>query len=729
SEGTLAIFTEATLRTIPLPGGRSGVLLGFAGLEAALKATERILATGPAACELLDRRLLTLARGNEAGDIAAAIDAAVEAVVLVAYETDTSAAAQRQVRDLTEALARGPEPPLQIIAAVSDAEQARLWRLREGALPSLYGAKHGPQPVPFIEDVGVPVAALPEFLTRTQAALKEVEVTASFLIHAGTGQVHVRPFLDLGKQADVARLVPLAERVHGLTLELGGTVSAQHGTGLARTPWVARQFGPLYPLLRQIKAIFDPRGIFNPGKIVDPDPDAAAWPLRQAALGAPPAPRLRWQPLELAVEANHCNGCGHCLTEAPPLRMCPIFRATHDEAATPRAKANLLRQLLHDKAVSLTLASDEVRAVADLCVNCKMCAVECPAHVNVPKLMLEAKAANVAQHGLDRGRWFLARLQRAAQWGSSMPLLINALLQSRLGRWLFGWWFHLAAERRLPRFAPRTFLWLAERRGWTQKPSGKKPAAALFVDLYANHFEPSVAEAATRVVQHQGYDVYVPPDQVSCGMEALAQGDVDTARELATRNLRAFAEIARQGMPIICLEPTTALMLRQDSLQIIDDVDATAVAAQAVEFTTFLDQLRRRGQLRDRWQRFEATIGYHVPCHMKALGDPVKGPDLLASVPGLSVHKLDVGCSGMAGTFGLLKRNYAASLAAGRPLLDALRGLNLTGAAAECSACRLQIEHAGGKRSLHPAQYLAIAYGLMPELADRLKQPFRSLVL
>src|SRR5262249_28591700 len=149
--------------------------------------------------------------------------------------------------------------------------------LREVALPSLYGLKGGAQPVPFIEDVGVPAEALPEYLGRLQEILKEMEVTASFLVHAGAGQVHARPFLDLQRQEDVAKLSPLAEKVHELALTLGGTVSSQHGTGLARTPWVARQFGPLYPLLRQIKAIFDPRGIFNPGKIVDPNPNAPAW--------------------------------------------------------------------------------------------------------------------------------------------------------------------------------------------------------------------------------------------------------------------------------------------------------------------------------------------------------------------------------------------------------------------------------------------------------------------
>jgi FAD/FMN-containing dehydrogenase/Fe-S oxidoreductase len=729
SEGTLAIFSEATLRTIPLPAGRSLVLVGFASLDHALRAAAPVLATRPAACELLDRRLLSLTRGSSTEDVAALVDPAVEAVLLVEYETESPDDAHRFALDLVELMSRGEFRPLQVVPALVADRHERLWRLREAALPSLYGVKGGAQPVPFIEDVGVPVEALPEYLARVQEIFRESEVTGSFLVHAGAGQVHARPFLDLQRQEDVAKLSPLAEKVHTLALALGGTVSAQHGVGLARTPWVARQFGPLYPLLRQVKAIFDPLGIFNPGKIVDPDASTPVWPLRVAAAAEPEPRALRWQALEVVTESNHCNGCGQCRIELPGGRMCPIFRATHDEAAAPRAKANLLRQLLQKQADTLTVASDEVRAVADLCVNCKMCALECPAHVNIPKLMLEAKAANVAKHGLDRGRWFFSRLQRAARWGSKLPVFMNLLLQSRLGRWLFGRLFGLATRRRLPRFARHTFLAHAQRVGWTKKTENGKPQVALFVDLYANHFDPSVAEAATRVLQHHGFDVFIPPEQTSSGLEALSQGDIETTRELAALNLRAFAEVARQGLPIVCLEPSGALMLRRDYLEFLDDVDARAIAEHAVEFTAFLQRLDQAGSLRGDLQPLVGTIGYHIPCHMKALQGPLAGPDLLRKIPGLRVHTIDLSCSGMAGTFGLEQKNVSVSLAAGQPMLDELRRLEGSTGAAECSTCRMQMEEGAGRRSLHPAQYLAIAYGLMPELADRLKKPFRSLVL
>jgi Fe-S oxidoreductase len=391
-----------------------------------------------------------------------------------------------------------------------------------------------------------------------------------------------------------------------------------------------------------------------------------------------------------------------------------------------------LRQLLSEPANGLTPGSDAVRAVADLCVNCKMCALECPAHVDIPKLMLEAKAANVAQHGLDRQHWFFARLAKVAAWGSSMPLFFNMLLQTRPTRWLLGKMFGLSPRRRLPRFARRTFLDLAERRGWTEPPpaatsADAKPRVALFIDLYANHFDPSLGEAAVRVLEHQGFDVHVPAAQKSSGIEALSLGDVETARDYAAQNLEVFAELAREGVPIICLEPSAALMLRHEYLELIDSVDARLVAEQAIEFTTFLGRLET---LRDDFsQRVEVSVAHHVPCHLKALQGPVAGPKLLAAIPGIKVHTVDVSCSGMAGTFGMQTRNYQTSRIAGEMLLAEVGRSEFQAGAAECSSCRMQIEDGAGKRTLHPAQYLALAYGLMPELATRLKRPLRPLVL
>ena len=730
SEGTLALFTEATLRTIPLPGGRAIVLLGFASLEAALRGVERTLPTGPSACELIDRRLLSLAKGNEAAQVAALVPAAAEAVLLVEYEADTPGDACAAADRLADLLAHADKQAIHVSAAFEDAAIDRLWNLREMALPSLYALKGGAQPVPFIEDVGVPVDALGEYLHRVQDILQEYEATASYLVHAGVGQVHTRPFLDLQRPEDVSKLTVIADKVHTLALSLGGTVSAQHATGLVRTQWVARQYGPLYAVFRQLKSIFDPRGIFNPGKIVDPDPRQATWPLRTF-----PGPdkqgvhwQLHWEPGAVRKESAHCNGCGQCRLEVPGQRMCPVFHASHAEEAAPRAKANLLRALLQEETDSRLLASGEVRAVADLCVNCKMCAHECPAHVNIPKLMLEAKAANVAEFGMHRSDWFFARAEGFVRWGSRLAPAANFLLASQTGRWLLQKFFGLAGQLRLPRFAYRHFLRLAKRRGWTGKPTSSRPKIAYFADVFATYNEPMLGEAVVAVLQHQGFEVHVPPGQWGSGAAALTYGDVESAREIAGKNVRVLAELAREGYTIVCSEPTAALMLRQDYLDLLDDPDSRLVAEHTVELAAFLMDLHQQRRLQTDFLKLDLSLGHHVPCHVKALGS-VASPDLLSLIPGVRVQKIDVSCSGMAGTFGMRAANVETALAAGRPMLSELGRAGIRFGSTECSTCRIQMENVTGKRTLHPVQYLALAYGLLPQVASRLQEPRLELVL
>jgi FAD/FMN-containing dehydrogenase/Fe-S oxidoreductase len=731
SEGTLALFTEATLRTIPLPGGKALLLLGFATLDSALRAVHRALPTGPSACELIDKRLLSLARASEAGQVVALVPPEAEAVLLIEYEGTTPREARDAALELADHLFRTERLALSAVPAFEAQAIERLWQVREVALPALYSLRGGSQPVPFVEDVAVPLEELPRYLHGVQEVLKQHETTASFLIHAGAGQVHTRPFLDLDRPEDVARLAAIAEAVHTLALDLGGTISTQHGTGLARTPWVARQYGPLFAVFRQLKAVFDPLGIFNPGKIVGADPNLPPWPLRTAppASAEPASRHLRWNAGDIRKEATSCNGCGQCRLDLPGQRMCPVFHAVHSEPATPRAKANLLRYLLQEKTDPKLMAADEVRAVADLCVNCRMCALECPAHVDVPKLMLEAKAANVAEYGLDRKDWFMARTEKFARLGSAFAPLANQLLNSASFRWLLEKLVGVSRERRLPRLAARPFLRRARRNGWSRKSRSGRPRLAYFVDVYANYIDPQIAEAVVAVLHHNGFDVYVPPDQRGCGMAALAHGDVESARETAEHNLRLLGEAAREGYTILCSEPTAALMLSRDYLDLVDDPDARLVAAQTVEFTAFLWGLHQEGRLKTDFAAINLMLGHHVPCHLKALHHEPAGPRLLSLIPGIRVHTIDVSCSGMAGTFGLRTENYQTSLAAGRRMLTELQRPRVLFGSTECGSCRMQMEAGAGKRTLHPAQYLALAYGLLPAVQRRLREPFRELVL
>jgi len=755
TEGTLAVTTEATFRTVPLPGGRAVVLLGCANVETAVRAAGRATAAGPVACDLLDRRLLQLLRGGPA-QTASLVPVGVEALLLVEFEGHAPAEARAAAGLLADALRRD-RLALWSRLALNEDDIAAMWQLRDHAVEQLYAQRGAAPPATFVEDVAVPTPALGEYLVKVQALLRKHEVTATFLLHAATGQVHMRPFLDLNRRADASRAWSLADDVYRLVLDLGGTVSTQHGTGLARTPWVEAQYGPLVEVFRHVKAIFDPAGIFNPGKIVGKSSGVPFWPLRgqgdketrrqgdkeapdplpspgvaTPGAGDPPeAPTQLLVPLSvLQEEAQRCNGCGECRSTSPAERMCPIFRVLPTEEATPRAKANLLRHLLRGDADPHALASDEARAIADLCVNCRMCARECPAQVDIPRLMLAAKAANAERHGLDRADAVLARTESYAWLGSLLAPFVNAALGSRPFRWYLEKFFGLSSRRRLPAFAATNFLRRAQRRGWTRKPAASgRPRVAYFVDLFATYNDPSIGEAVVAVLHHNGVEVYVPPRQHGCGMAPLAVGDLDTARDILQANFRELADLAREGYPILCSEPTAAVLFRDDARVLLPGPDADLIAQATVEFTAYLWSLHQQGRLRTDFRPLPLALGHHVPCHMKALGGPVVGPDLLRLVPELRVHTIDVGCSGMAGTYGLRADAFDTSMAAGAAMLAELGRPRVVFGSTECGTCRIQMEDGSNKRTLHPAQYLALAYGLMPELRDRLERPVGRRVL
>ncbi len=725
SEGTLAIVTEATLRTIPVAGGTALALLGFPTLEAAVRAGLALRAHHPVSADLLDRRLV--------GSTRAAGLLSVGAALVVAFEADTEREATERAWGAVEALRR--EHILRVLSEPTCAPEgvAEVRAARAAAVSGLFSAG-GPRPLALVEDVGVPADAVPEFLGRVQELLRRSEVSASFLIHALTGQVHTRPLLNPNDPADRAKLWPLAEAVHALALELGGTVSTQHGTGLARTPWVERQYGPLFPVFRELKRVFDPKGILNPGKIVGPDPSREAWPLRTGDRGrgtgdsegnGARVPLLVWKGAP-GAETERCHGCGDCRTRAAPARMCPAFRATGNEGDSPRGMLNALR-------AGEGVPPDELSAAAGRCLNCKQCRDECPSKVDVPNLMLEAKARHHAEHGLDRADWFLARAEGFAALGSNFAPLVNMLLARRGPRWLAEKLFGLSRKRLLPAFALRNFFRRSRGLGLHKKraaSSGRGDAArvALFVDVFAAYNDPSIGEAAVAVLQHNGIEVYVPPRQRGSGAAALAQGDLDAARDAAVRNVRALADLTREGFRIACLEPTSALMLTQDYLTLLNDPDAQAVAAHSVELMTYLGELRTAKKLRTDFKRLDLALGHHVPCHQKALRGAIRGLDLLELIPGVRVHTIDAGCSGMGGTWGLRADRYADSLAAGRAMFAELDRPRVLLGSTECSACRIQMQEGTGKRTLHPVQYLAYAYGLLPDLDARLGQPLGQLV-
>lgn len=721
SEGTLGLFTELTLRTRPLPESRAAALFAFADLDAAVRAAG-LIDPVPTACELLDRRVVSLIQSRHP-ELARLVPVPAEAVLVVEWESaDEGGAADRAVEQIDRLYLSGGAA-IHAVPGIMPDDRERVWAFREAALPCLGQLRGGPAAVNVVDDVGVPPERLPEFLAKVRELLRRFELTAAVIVQAATGQIELRPFVDMTLPDGAAKLWSLADELAELTTRLGGVIASRQGVGLARTPWVAKVRPRTAALYREIKNLFDPQGLFNPGPVVGPDPSRPAWPLREAIEPSWPNAALVWRPRELANELAACQGCGDCRTETPAARMCPVFRAVPSEEASPRAKVNLLRDLLAPGADPAKVGDDAVRAVAELCVNCKACARECPSKVNVPKLMLEAKAAHVAANGLGRTAGTLARIEGYAAWGSALAPFSNWLLARPAARWWAEKFLGIDRRRRLPAFARLPFLGRAKRWGWSRRPDDGGEKVAYFADLFANYFDPDIGEAVVRVLKHNKVSVVVPVKQYGSGMAPLVQGDVDAARDAARRNLNTFAELARDGYRIVCSEPTAAVMLRHDYLDLIDDADAVLVARQTIELTAYLWELHHRGRLRTDFRPVDLAVGHHVPCHVRALGGPVAGPRLLELIPRLRVTTIDVSCSGMAGTYGLAAKNFAASLAAGAPLMAELSRPRVVVGSTECGSCRMQMEHGSGKRTLHPVQYLALAYGLMPDTSRRLRQP------
>ncbi len=749
SEGTLGVIADATLRTVPLAGGTARALLGFTALDGAVQAGLALLPlAGMVSCELLDQRRLAFAKAAQPKGGVLVPPPMIGAVLAVAAEADGPADA---LDALTAALDRLRRDYRFVALVEATTEPRDLDRVRDFADASRRGietVRAGPRPTAGCDDVAVPVEELGTFLKGLQTVARRFDLAVPLRVNVLAGQVEARPILDARVPADRRTLWSFADAVHTLALSAGGTVGSRRGTGLLRSPWLEPQFGPLVGVFRAVKEIYDPLDLLNAGKLFDADPSRPAWPFPvQAELPTPRAPialALFDDEAALTAEVEACHSCGACRTEVAG-RMCPVFRATAAEAASPRAKANLWRAALQSADPLAAVGTPDAEEVARLCVNCKMCHVECPTRVDVPRLMLEAKAAHHDAHGFRRGAWIAARIEGLSMLAGTFAFTANALLATRPTRWLAEKLFGISKQRALPRFTHRTFL----RRAWRLKLTGKRapirgtearPDATVrkaekvvyFVDLFANYHDPSLGLATVAVLRHHGIEVYVPWRQRGSGMAPLVQGDVETARRTAAANVRTLAPLVREGYRIVCSDPTAALALTQEYAHLLDAPDADLVRENTVELTSFLWGMHEAGELRTDFEPLALRLGHHVPCHVKALladsGETPAGPRLLALIPGLSVQTIDVSCSGMAGTYGLRAENFAASLEAGKPMLDIVRSDAVVYGSTECGACRMQMQTAAGKRTLHPVQYLALAYGLMPELRTKLARPLGRLI-
>lgn len=741
SEGTLGLFTEATLFTMPLPEFRSAAILMFSSLENAIQAMQLILPLEPSACDLLDRRLLSLGRGSDQRFRDLILPDA-EAGMVVEFPGTSEREVQQRLDDL-QRLLKARQIEFQLTRQASNYDDVEsLWALPSKVVSLLAGLKGASRPLPFVEDIAVPPERLAEFLPVAQRVFQRHEVTATLYAHAASGQIHFRPIMPVPIRGAETAMEAIARDLYRKVRDFGGTITGEHGDGLSRTAFIRTQYGALYRVFQQIKDVFDPQRLMNPDKIISNDPSLTVKYLRHTRPQIDETPgtqskpllpvmQLSWTAEEAADAAVRCNGCATCRVQTPPQRMCPFAEENGDEEVSPRAKANVVRNSLCTDKMQELLAQPDTSKLLVSCFNCKQCQLDCPSQVNIPHLLIEARAQHVQAHGLSKTAWLLSRVHTYARMASRGSFLINRLLNNFLFRRSLQRFLGISAQRRLPRFTQRPFLETQRVRRVENSgaPGSSKPTVVYFVDYFANSHDSELAEAFVRVLEHNGYRVFIPPAQTVTGMAMFSNGDLAAARIIAEQNIRELIEPAREGYAVVCTEPTAALCLSQEYPMLVQNDDAGIVAQQTTDAGSFLAGLHRQGKLKLDFKALPIRIGWHTPCHVKALQNGTPMLDLLALIPELTVLKIEKGCTGMAGTFGIAAENFEKSIEIGGALIREMQTIDADAGVTDCSSCRMQMEQAATIPTIHPIKLLALSYGLMPRIADRLKARPTGLIM
>jgi FAD/FMN-containing dehydrogenase/Fe-S oxidoreductase len=740
SEGTLATTRRITLKLMPLPRHKTLGVINFPTFHQAMDLTRHIVKLGPCAVELVDRTMIELARSNPAFRpvIDKALIGAPEAILLVEFAGESLAEQQQSLRLLVELMADLGLPG-SVVEMVDAGAQKALWEVRKAGLNIMMSMRGDGKPVSFIEDCAVPLEHLAEYTSRLTEVFERHGTRGTWYAHASVGTLHVRPILDM-RRGGAEKMRAIAEEAGALVRQYKGAFSGEHGDGLVRSEWVAWQFGPrLVRAFEEIKDLFDPAGLMNPGKIVrtthmddtelfrfkpgyqpialKPALDWSAWnvqtdPVTEQAS----APGTGGDPAGgFAKAVDMCNNNGHC-RKFDAGTMCPSYRVTKDEQHLTRGRANTLRLALSGQLGDEGFTSQAMRDTLDLCVGCKGCKRDCPTGVDMARMKTEFLYQWQKKHGLGLKDKLIAHLPRWAPWAARMPWLANLRNTlpgaARLSEKLLG----LSAKRSLPTWRSDTFM-----RG---APAGVAPELAdvvLFADTFNNYFESENAFAALQVLEAAGYKVHVarpaasdaqPDRPLCCGRTYLASGLVDQAKAEARRVVEAMRPFVARGVPVVGLEPSCLLTLRDEFLVMGLGADADALGAQAFLFEEFLAREHAAGRLKLPLKALPvAGALLHGHCHQKAFDAVRPVQTILGLIPGLKVDLIESSCCGMAGSFGYEASHFDVSMQmAELSLLPAVRAASAdTLVVADGTSCRHQIADGSPREAVHVARVLARA--------------------
>ena len=692
SEGTLAVVLNAQLNLVPLPKAKAVLAVQFDTLLDALAATPPILTHQPSAVEVMDGGILENTKHSPA--FRALRDSFIHgdpgALLCIEFYADSTEALRPRLAKL-EADLRAQGMGTHFHHAYDLASQARIWGLREAALGLSMNVKTDAKSISFVEDTAVAPEKLRDYIERFQQILERHGTTAGVYAHASVGCLHVRPVINMKTADGIRGFETIANEVADLVLEFGGALSGEHGDGLLRSPFIEKMFGArLYQAFREIKQAFDPEGLLNPGKIIDPPPLTAN--LRYGAGYQTPNPFTFFDYSEyggMGGAVDMCSGVGACRKKIEGT-MCPSYMATRDERDSTRARANVLRLAMNGRLGEAGLGDEGVKETMELCLECRACKAECPVSVDVARFKSEFLADYYKRHGTPLAARLFGHAPAIAKLGSMMPGLAN--FAQSVAKPLAG----IDARRSLPQLASRTLA--------SQFPQAQS-SVYLFNDTFINYYEPAIGMAAQRVLYAAGITVALAPNSC-CGRPQISKGLLDAARRHAEENTRRLAPLVAKGTRFVFCEPSCLSAVKEDAPALLRGPmreQAQRVADACVLFEDFLEHELNEGRAELDLAQGPAEIVLHGHCHQKAMGLLPSAKALLARVPGSRIVDPDAGCCGMAGSFGYTHYDVSRTIAE-RKLLPAVR--NAQAVVAAGTSCRHQMDDLAQVKALHPAQFL-----------------------
>lgn len=731
SEGTLVTILEATLRLVPQPQASSLLVLGYPDVFSAGDHVTDLLPLKPIGLEGLDHLLLEYIKqkGTNTGNLKLLPEG--RAFLLVEFGGDSKADADRQARDCMALLRKQPNAPSMKLYDDADEEQ-KLWKVRESGLGATAFVPGIPDTWPGWEDSAVPPERVGDYLRDLRQLFDRYGYKPSLYGHFGQGCVHCRIDFDLYTAEGVRNWRSFLDDAADLVVRHGGSLSGEHGDGQARAELLPRMFGEeLVQAFREFKAIWDPEGKMNPGKVIDANPITSN--LRVGPDYNPPHPATHFQFPDdhgtFARAALRCVGIGNCRNHGHQT-MCPSYMVTREEMHSTRGRARLLWEMLNGEVVTDGWKSESVREALDLCLACKGCKGDCPVNVDMATYKAEFLSHYYEGRLRPRQAYAMGWIHWWARLASWVPGLANFVGQTPLLRDIAKWAAGVAPERRLPRFADETFKQWFRRRRAPSLPGS--PPVVLWADTFTNHFHPEIGQAAVEVLEAAGFRVLVPQAALCCGRPLYDFGMLDTAKRLLIKVLDALRPEIQAGTPIVGLEPSCVAVFRDELTNLFPhDEDAKRLRRQTFLFGEFLNKYAPHFQPPE----LPRQALLHGHCHHKAL---IGMQDEEAVLKRLRVdfEAPETGCCGMAGSFGFEKGDhYDVSIACGeRVLLPAVRAAaKETLIIANGFSCQEQIAQTTNRRALHLAQVIQMALrqrrngppGAYPEALCRTRSPER----